>query len=140
MGAAWHAHGLCMSRAWGLHGFHGTYCPAHACRVPAMAHRLPRAQHAARPMPGSTPPRPALPRAARPAPAARCTAGNAGPALSTVGAPGGTSSALISVGAFVSPPLAAAGHSLRALGELGEAGQQYTWSSRGPAAVGGRGG
>ncbi len=64
-----------------------------------------------------------------------CRAGNAGPALTTVGAPGGTSSALISVGAFVSPPLAAAGHSLRALGELGADGQQYTWSSRGPAAV-----
>lgn len=61
------------------------------------------------------------------------SAGNAGPALSTVGAPGGTSTAILGIGAYVSPALAAAGHSLR--GEL-EAGQQYTWSSRGPAPCG----
>lgn len=39
--------------------------------------------------------------------------GNAGPALSTVGAPGGTSTAILGIGAYVSPALAAAGHSLR---------------------------
>jgi hypothetical protein len=55
-----------------------------------------------------------------------------GPALGTVGAPGGTSSALLGIGAYVSPELAAAGHSLR---DALPAGQQYTWSSRGPAVV-----
>ncbi|KAK9786061.1 hypothetical protein WJX73_002387 [Symbiochloris irregularis] len=57
------------------------------------------------------------------------SAGNAGPALSTVGAPGGTSSAILSIGAYVSPAMAAASHSVR--GSMAE-GQQYTWSSRGP--------
>lgn len=58
------------------------------------------------------------------------SAGNAGPALSTVGAPGGSFSSIMGIGAFVSPTLAMAGHSTRH--EL-ESGAQYTWSSRGPA-------
>ncbi len=41
------------------------------------------------------------------------SAGNAGPALSTVGAPGGTSSAILSIGAYVSPAMAAVTHSVR---------------------------
>ena len=41
------------------------------------------------------------------------SAGNAGPALSTAGAAGGTTSAIIGIGAMVSPELAAAGHALR---------------------------
>ena len=41
------------------------------------------------------------------------SAGNAGPALSTVGAAGGTSSAIVGIGAYVSPELASAGHALR---------------------------
>ena len=60
------------------------------------------------------------------------SAGNNGPGLTTCGAPGGTSECVISIGADVSPALAAAGHAVRgrALPE-GWAGQQYNWSSRG---------
>lgn len=66
------------------------------------------------------------------------SAGNAGPALSTVGAPGGSSSCILGIGAYVSPALAKAGHSVRSTEEhIGETGgQQYTWSSRGPTADG----
>lgn len=60
------------------------------------------------------------------------SAGNNGPGLTTVGAPGGTTSAILSVAAFVSPSLAASAHAQRddAL-PAGWVGQHYNWSSRG---------
>lgn len=41
------------------------------------------------------------------------SAGNSGPALTSLGAPGGTTSSIVSIGAYVDPELAEAGHSLR---------------------------
>lgn len=52
------------------------------------------------------------------------SAGNNGPALSTVGAPGGTSSSIIGVGAYLSPAMAAGTHCVV---EAPSEGLQYTW-------------
>lgn len=52
------------------------------------------------------------------------SAGNNGPALSTVGSPGGTSSSIIGIGAYVSPAMAAGAHCVV---EPPSEGMEYTW-------------
>ena len=72
------------------------------------------------------------------------SAGNNGPALSTVGAPGGSSSACIGVAAYVSPDMMKADYSIPVSGNDSTEtqgfddpiGTTYTWSSVGPTADG----
>ncbi|PWA00014.1 hypothetical protein BB558_001358 [Smittium angustum] len=63
------------------------------------------------------------------------SAGNEGPGLSTLGAPGGTTDDVIGVGAFVGhQQMRANYHMLKTVGET-----SYTWSSMGPSYDGARG-
>ena len=64
------------------------------------------------------------------------SAGNNGPALTTVGAPGGTSSSILGVAAYVSPAMMEAKY-CAPKDENG--GTTYTWSSVGPCADGAQG-
>jgi tripeptidyl-peptidase-2 len=63
------------------------------------------------------------------------SAGNSGPALTTVGAPASISEYLMSVGAYAAPSTHCPVYSMRS--ELPE--MNYTWSSRGPTSDGGQG-
>ena len=65
------------------------------------------------------------------------SAGNNGPALTTVGAPGGTSDAILGVAAYVSPAMMEAKYC--APKDDDNDGTTYTWSSVGPTADGAQG-
>jgi len=73
------------------------------------------------------------------------SAGNNGPALTTVGAPGGTSDAIIGVAAHVSPAMMEAEYSMKPVTMKDgvpveeNIGTTYTWSSVGPTADGAMG-
>lgn len=60
------------------------------------------------------------------------SAGNSGPALSTVGAPGGTTSAILGIGAHIPASLMESAYSFRS--PLPDT--AYTWTSRGPVSDG----
>ena len=66
------------------------------------------------------------------------SAGNNGPAISTVGAPGGTSSGILGVAAYVSPAMMKANYSMMTEGDE-HVGTTFTWSSVGPTADGDNG-
>jgi tripeptidyl-peptidase-2 len=63
-------------------------------------------------------------------------AGNNGPALTTLGAPGGTTSAIIGVSAYVSPEMMKASYGFVSPTDESHIGTTYTWSSVGPTADG----
>ncbi len=69
------------------------------------------------------------------------SAGNNGPALTTVGAPGGLSECILGVAAYVSPEMMEAEYSMRSKTdeEASHPGTTYTWSSVGPTPDGANG-